>query len=32
LDARAVAKQHAEPEKIKGAVFEARVEAVKHVL
>lgn len=30
LDAGAVAKQHSEPEKIKQAVFEARVEAVKH--
>jgi tRNA nucleotidyltransferase (CCA-adding enzyme) len=30
LDAGAVAKQHSEPEKIRQAVFEARVEAVKH--
>jgi tRNA nucleotidyltransferase (CCA-adding enzyme) len=32
IDAGAVAKQHAEPEKIKVAVFEARLEAVKLVL
>jgi tRNA nucleotidyltransferase (CCA-adding enzyme) len=32
LDAGAVAKQHSEPEKIKNAVFEARVEAVKKIL
>jgi tRNA nucleotidyltransferase (CCA-adding enzyme) len=32
VDAGAVAKHHTEPEKIKSAVFEARVEAVKKVL
>ena len=32
IDAGAVAKQHTEPEKIKQAVFEARLEAVKLVL
>lgn len=32
IDAGAIAKQHAEPEKIKAAVFEARLEAVKRVL
>jgi tRNA nucleotidyltransferase (CCA-adding enzyme) len=31
LDAGVVAKQHTEPEKIRQAVFEARVEAVKHI-
>ena len=32
IDAGAIAKQHTEPEKIKQAVFEARLEAVEHVL
>ena len=32
VDAGAVAKHHTEPEKIKRAVFEARVEAIKQVL
>ena len=32
IDAGAVAKQHTEPEKIKAAVFEARLEAVKQTL
>ncbi len=32
VDAGAIAKQHTEPEKIKKAVFEARLEAVKQVL
>jgi tRNA nucleotidyltransferase (CCA-adding enzyme) len=32
VDAGAVAKLHTEPEKIKAAVFEARVEAVKRIL
>ena len=32
IDAGAIAKQHNEPEKIKAAVFEARLEAVKFVL
>ena len=32
IDAGAVAKQHSEPEKIKKAVFEARLEAIKKVL
>jgi tRNA nucleotidyltransferase (CCA-adding enzyme) len=32
IDAGAIAKQHTEPEKIKKAVFEARLEAVKHAI
>jgi len=32
VDAGAVALQHSEPEKIKQAVFEARLQAVKQVL
>jgi tRNA nucleotidyltransferase (CCA-adding enzyme) len=32
IDAGEVAKQHTEPEKIKAAVFEARLEAVKLIL
>ena len=32
IDAGAIAKQHSEPEKIKAAVFEARLEAVKHAI
>ena len=32
IDAGAIAKQHTEPEKIKKAVFAARLEAVEHVL
>ena len=32
IDAGAIAKQHTEPENIKKAVFEARLEAVKHAI
>ena len=32
IDAGAIAKQHVEPEKIKVAIFEARLEAVKHAI
>ncbi len=32
IDAGAIAKQHDEPEKIKAAIFEARLEAVKHAI
>jgi tRNA nucleotidyltransferase (CCA-adding enzyme) len=32
IDAGAIAKQHTEPEKIKQAIFEARLEALKHAI
>ena len=32
IDAGAIAKQHIEPEKIKAAIFEARLKAVKHAI